>query len=1462
MVIITDGNGNIQSPNIPDNVYQGSNLANEIVFLAPLPQSNQAAINFKLPNGLLTKQFYMTPYTDVPSEYNLSAWRFVLPIDITQYYGQVDFQIILVSTDVVNDEEEQPTTVPHIVASCRGSFQVLKGVPPIETIPNEEEPEYNTFVNVLAAIAALDSRIENAEQDIINLDTDKQDKLVSGENIKTINGSSILGEGNLDTKELFYCTYNTTTYAEITSAISAGKLPVIKYGGYLYIYENNYVNIHYFGLITNDVYRRVIVTSSNLWGNSTETLEKISNKVTSILNTSTDVEYPSAKAVYDAIQNVTIPVDDELSSSSENPVQNKVITNALAGKQATLTTAQQNAVNSGIDSTKVEQIATNTSNITTINSKIPAQASSENQLADKNFVNSSIATNTANFIGTFANVTALNNYSGTITNNDYANVVNQELDFATTTEMNNYSKALLTNFDYGWVVNGTKYDLYRFDIETQTWGLRASNISKGDVTLITAYNRYTYNGNLSQWAWNYTINTSGFTAQQWAAINSGATAEQILKIGTASLTTTATNLSDAVNELNSGKQNTINNSNKLSADYLQDGTTNKIFTATDKTNLDNAVHKTGNEDIYGLKAFDQRPKVGIEQELPSAYSRLDYIQSTNGQYINTGYNSIAIGKSKMKLSFDNVTDEQWLIGYQGSIWGSGLSRTGSLFFVQLQSGLIKYTLSYYSNGGQTRTESSGITAVVDQVYEIETQLKPSSQYMKIDGVTCVSSSYDIDPDANYNAYLFRINGSAGDSKLGKIKLYEWQLYDRNNNLIRDYVPCKRISDNEAGLYDFVSETFYPSATTSFVGGSEITPSDDSLVMIKGDIVANPTLDGTESVLTGIEIKGTKHKIPQPTTPAWGEITGTLSNQTDLQNALNAKSIVSVSDTGTATDEVQYITINGVEKKLAGGSGSGITNYEVIDRLNALPTATATSPDFIQYSGGLYQKKKTINLKNTTWLFKNTIEISSIMPSTSPYERAINLEITSNSSNYAGMYIIAGELIYGLYYVDSNNQEIKTYDAENNTWSNDNYKTIVITDGLDVNSIEIFNWLKANATLQSGTAATYSYEAIQDKLTTTNVSDGTINKNIGFDSQGNIVKATPSGGGGSVEGLPLGFIFPSALPQLNNNYHLLNGDSILIADYSDFYTLLTTLVSQSWDLTCTANEYAEDIAKTGNCGKFVINDTNSDITGTYDTTTITVTANSFKLPTITRFIQGISSITDLGNSVEAGLPNITGNFYSGDAGISPTGAFYNNGSAQGPRGNYDSRPIIALDASRSSSIYGNSATVQPQAIQYPYYIVVKTNSTIGLMNYINDLAEAGVQSLGGAVGDITLDGLKMTNNVLGLDALDLLWENPSPTSSFAAQTVSIPNISNYDIIFIEFKLYSLSETYSTIIQVYKYLNGMANYLFAIFYSGAEYRRSRRFTFGSSGISFEAGYNTINSTQDNTLNVPNRIYGVKL
>ena len=107
---------------------------------------------------------------------------------------------------------------------------------------------------------------------------------------------------------------------------------------------------------------------------------------------------------------------------------------------------------------------------------IPNAATAQNQLADKAFVNSSIATNTANFIGTFDSVAQLEAYSGPLTNNDYAFVV--------------------------------QYD-------------------SQDPTQVVAYDRYKYTATDRQWLYEYTLNNSSFTAEQWAAINSTITVDLV-----------------------------------------------------------------------------------------------------------------------------------------------------------------------------------------------------------------------------------------------------------------------------------------------------------------------------------------------------------------------------------------------------------------------------------------------------------------------------------------------------------------------------------------------------------------------------------------------------------------------------------------------------------------------------------------------------------------------------------------------------------------------------------------------------------------------------------------------------------------------------------------------------------------------------------------------------------------------
>ena len=214
------------------------------------------------------------------------------------------------------------------------------------------------------------------------------------------------------------------------------------------------------------------------------------------------------------------------------------ITTLQNTKQDNLTQTQLNAVNSGIDQTKVAQIATNTGNITsntnrisTIEGKIPSAASSSNQLTDKNYVDNSIATNTANYISDngqpFQSYADLVAYSGTLTNNDYAFVVSTDA---------------------------------------------AGNL---------LYTRYKYNADQNLWAEEYTIANPTFTSDQWASINSGVTANDVSQIGTnkTDIATLTTSKQDALSQTQLDAVNSGINATKVQ--QIADNTT-AIATKQDK----------------------------------------------------------------------------------------------------------------------------------------------------------------------------------------------------------------------------------------------------------------------------------------------------------------------------------------------------------------------------------------------------------------------------------------------------------------------------------------------------------------------------------------------------------------------------------------------------------------------------------------------------------------------------------------------------------------------------------------------------------------------------------------------------------------------------------------------------------------------------------------------------------------
>lgn len=98
---------------------------------------------------------------------------------------------------------------------------------------------------------------------------------------------------------------------------------------------------------------------------------------------------------------------------------------------------------------------------------------------------------------------------------------------------------------------------------------------------------------------------------------------------------------------------------------------------------------------------------------------------------------------------------------------------------------------------------------------------------------------------------------------------------------------------------------------------------------------------------------------------------------------------------------------------------------------------------------------------------------------------------------------------------------------------------------------------------------------------------------------------------------------------------------------------------------------------------------------------------FRVPDLRgRFLEGANG--NLGNKIEAGLPNITGKFYNNTNATSTlSGAFfsYTYGSSQNLKNDdyVKNSGYVIFDASRSNSIYGNSNTVQPPAVCVNYII---------------------------------------------------------------------------------------------------------------------------------------------------------------
>lgn len=178
------------------------------------------------------------------------------------------------------------------------------------------------------------------------------------------------------------------------------------------------------------------------------------------------------------------------------------------------------------------------------------------------------------------------------------------------------------------------------------------------------------------------------------------------------------------------------------------------------------------------------------------YEALEYIESTNSlnnyQYIDTGVRmASAINVDMTLLPTQQNKDERFLGAYDNGI-----------YIGQLSSKWRYGPSCTYNDVAIDYTNPTRITAKTNKWTFNDTNKTVSVLGNNNYKILLFAASYKADTPYGY----------------GACKLYECKLYN-NNELIRDFIPAKRKSDNEIGLFDNVEKKFYTNdGTGTFVAG--------------------------------------------------------------------------------------------------------------------------------------------------------------------------------------------------------------------------------------------------------------------------------------------------------------------------------------------------------------------------------------------------------------------------------------------------------------------------------------------------------------------------------------------------------------------------------------------------------------------------------------------------------------------
>ena len=220
----------------------------------------------------------------------------------------------------------------------------------------------------------------------------------------------------------------------------------------------------------------------------------------------------------------------------------------------------------------------------------------------------------------------------------------------------------------------------------------------------------------------------------------------------------------------------ITNVNKVTIDFLGNN---------DVVDIDNEPVKSLSKDAEWIFQC----VAGEKGKLPSTYRKLEYIQSSGKQYIDTGV--IVKDITEIKVDFQAVT----ILSGENQYASSWVDYSN-----HIQIGISGNT--FIDSGGVTYSQTSSVTARTQAV-----------------GVPLGA--------VNLHLYLFAQSEGTGALHYSSGRIFSCQITTANG-LVRNFVPCKN-PDGVIGMYDIVNDKFYQSSSSdTFIAGTDLGPGDGTL----------------------------------------------------------------------------------------------------------------------------------------------------------------------------------------------------------------------------------------------------------------------------------------------------------------------------------------------------------------------------------------------------------------------------------------------------------------------------------------------------------------------------------------------------------------------------------------------------------------------------------------------------------